>query len=127
MENQENHEGKENRLKYRLAILTGAAGLAVVLIICMLFWGFSRRPAAEESRAPVSSAAVEESVPAQPSRTLGVWEGKLALYLGVNPVPDEVFDVFIATLPEEEQERLRKGIPIANDTELALLLEDYTS
>ena len=122
----ENGEPKDNRIRYRLAILSGAAILSAVLIICLLFWGFSKKPEAEESQPPVSSA-VQESVPAQPSRVLGVWEGKLALYLGVNPVPDEVFDVFITTLPEEEQERLRAGIPITSDTELALLLEDYTS
>ena len=126
MENRDSNENTTaNSVKYRLAILAGAAILAAVLIICMLFWGFSSKPA-DESHPPVSSA-VQESVPAQPSRILGVWEGKLALYLGVNPVPDEVFDVYITTLPEEEQERLHAGIPITNDTELALLLQDYTS
>ncbi len=39
--------------------------------------------------------------------------------------PDQVYDVYISTLPEEE--RLEAGIPAPAKKELASLLEDYTS
>lgn len=44
-----------------------------------------------------------------------------------NSLPDEVFDVYIASFPEEEQTRLRQGIRVTDDIELARYLEDYTS
>lgn len=41
--------------------------------------------------------------------------------------PDQVFDVYVASLPAEEQERLHQGIPVYDDKELQRLLEGYTS
>ena len=41
--------------------------------------------------------------------------------------PDEVFDVYVSTLPPEEQQRISAGIEVADEVELARLLEDYTS
>ena len=115
--------------KYRLAALYSAVFLAVVLIACLCLWGFrqmTEQPG--EASSPASSAVSSEpSIPPTFTHILGQWEGKLALFSREQTVPDEVFDVFIVSLPQEEQDRLREGILIHDETELARYLEDYTS
>ena len=49
------------------------------------------------------------------------------MFLAGSPSPDEVFDVYVSTLPPEEQQRISAGIEVADEVELARLLEDYTS
>ncbi len=58
---------------------------------------------------------------------LGVWEGKLARFDGVNPEPEEIYDVSVASLPKEEQQRLKEGVTWENDEALAMLIDGYTS
>ncbi len=115
----------------RLSALAGAGALSLVAIVCMLFWGFRRKePSPQPSSSPssISAASVPEiSSVAGITRVLSEWQGKLAVFLEGNPTPDEVFDVYIASLPVEEQKRLKAGIRVSNDTELARYLEDYTS
>ena len=115
----------------RLSMLAGAGALSLVAIVCMLFWGFSsREPDPPSSVPPASSPAESFPVVTETQGILRIiteWEGKLAVFLEGNPLPDEVFDVYIATFPEEEQVRLRQGIRVTDDAELARYLEDYTS
>ena len=72
------------------------------------------------------SAPAVSSVAAAAYR-IGEWEGKLAVFLADSPSPDEGFDVYVSTLPPEEQQRISAGIEVADEVELARLLEDYTS
>ena len=58
---------------------------------------------------------------------LGEWEGKLAVFSPNGISPDEVYDVYISTLPEEEQRKLEEGIAVYDEQTLVGLLEDYTS
>ena len=115
----------------RLSMLAGAGTLSLVAIICMLFWGFSSREPAPASSVPPASSSVGSVPPT--SGVQGIphiiteWEGKLAVFVEGNSLPDEVFDVYIASFPEEEQTRLRQGIRVTDDIELARYLEDYTS
>ena len=59
--------------------------------------------------------------------TLGVWEGKLAVYEGGAAFPMKLYEVSVSSLPPEEQQRLQDGISVASAGELQRLLEDYTS
>lgn len=121
----------------RSAVFFGFA--ATILVISgLLLWGSvllrsqdpdpaSAPPANNRPASSTVSDPAEESAAVFVQRLLGVWEGKLALFTEGRDNPDEVYDVYIQTLPEEEQERLRKGIVIQNEEELAGWLEDYTS
>ena len=111
--------------KYRLPVFIGTLAVSVVSIVCMLLWGFTRKPASEpgSSLSPAPSA----STVAVLHRILGQWNGTLAIFVAGGQTPDEVYDVYVSTLPAEEQTRLRDGIPIYSEEELARLLEDYTS
>ncbi len=115
-------------------------GFAVTMLVIsgLLLWGGvllrSRNPdpasAPPANNRPASSLVShpeEESATAFARYRLGVWEGKLALFSEGRESPDEVYDVYIQTLPEAEQNRLQKGIVIQSEEELAGWLEDYTS
>ncbi len=58
---------------------------------------------------------------------LGVWNGQLAVFAPGAPEPCELYDVSVASLPEEEQLRLKSGVIAQSRRELESLLEDYTS
>mgnify|MGYP002531029800 FL=1 len=59
--------------------------------------------------------------------TLGVFDGKLAVFEGDSRFPMKLYDVAIAALPQDEQARLSAGIPVSDAGALERLLEDYTS
>ena len=63
---------------------------------------------------------------APPYATVGQWEGKLAVFTPQSNTPTAVYDVFIASLPPDEQTALRAGIAVQTEAELQGLLEDYT-
>lgn len=58
--------------------------------------------------------------------TIGEWEGRLAVFEGDQTYPRQVFDVYVDALPEELRRQVRAGVPARDDTQLSVLLEDYT-
>lgn len=67
-----------------------------------------------------------ETTHATPYRVLREWNGKLAVFLPESSTPETVYEVWVSTLPEEEQARLHAGVEVAGNEELLSLLEDYT-
>lgn len=104
-------------------------GITVLCAVTgVLLWGsLYFRGNSEPDSPPVAVTPVSTNSTTGIQRYLRAWEGKLALFTGDNPTPDQVYDVYIQTLPPEEQERLNQGITIVSDEELAGWLEDYTS
>ncbi len=68
-----------------------------------------------------------QSTTIRPLYIIGAWEDKLAIFIPPDTSPNQVFDVFLPSLPEEEQQRLYDGIEVFDEQSLASLLEDYTS
>ena len=58
---------------------------------------------------------------------LGCYRGHVALWEEGNPKPLIQYPYPISLLPPADQAALREGIPIADQLELARLLEDYLS
>ena len=58
---------------------------------------------------------------------LGVHDGKIALWRDEETEPMKVFPYSVSLLPDAEQERLRKGIPIESMDDLNKLVEAYLS
>ena len=113
-------------------LLAGGSLLAAAVVTGAVLSDGGEDPAPE--REPLSSSATvtgaESPAPAsEPVETyiVGEWEGRLAVFAEGRQTPDQVYDVYISTLPEEEQKRLEAGIPASDEKELASLLEDYTS
>ncbi len=61
-----------------------------------------------------------------PRYTIGEWEGRLAVFEGKDPQPRQIFEVYVDALPEELRQRVKEGVPARDDTQLSVLLEDYT-
>ncbi len=64
---------------------------------------------------------------APPAYTIGVWEGKLAVFEGTDSYPMQIFDTDVAGLPEEQRTQVELGVRVEKAEELYLVLEDYTS
>lgn len=100
---------------------------AVVAVVTALLLAFSRP---QPQPAPTPTAPTEEIAsvtrPPQPLAYVGQWEGKLAVFRTEGAPPEEVYDLFVASLPAAEQEALAAGIPVYDEVALQQLLEDYT-
>ncbi|MBE6828443.1 MAG: hypothetical protein E7514_07560 [Ruminococcaceae bacterium] len=64
---------------------------------------------------------------ASPLYTLGVYDGRVALYKRNFSMPVEIYDVYLDTLPEADRGLIENGIYAYSDEEAERLIEDYTS
>lgn len=95
-----------------LAVFVSLAIAAVALFVIFRFF----LPARAETPTPYTSRFV-----------IGNWEGQVAVFEGQKDYPMQVFDMPVSALPEDMQKQVQAGIPVEDETELSLLLEDYTS
>ena len=58
---------------------------------------------------------------------LGIYEGKVALWVGDDPQPFKVFPYSASILPENDRQKLEEGIRVESREDLSRLLEDYLS
>lgn len=98
--------------------------LAVVVVSVAVMWGVVQKEPAVSSvpSAKAAKATVDE---AEPFGILGVWDGRLALFRG-DERPDTVYDVWVASLPADEQQRLENGIAAPDRAAFLALLQEYT-
>ena len=94
--------------------LVWALAASVLLAAVILFVVF---------RFMLPGMGVRESIPRY---TIGAWEGQVAVFEGDQAFPRQVFDVYIAALPEEQRRQVLEGVPAETDAQLSVLLEDYT-
>ena len=98
--------------------------------IILLVWGIANvvrltpDPAGSSDPGPVPENSVMSR---EAGWILGIWQGKLAVFPAGAAEPCQIYDVYVASLPPEEQERLSAGLVVPDDPTLASLLEDYTS
>ncbi len=104
------------------AMLLALTAAAVIGLFALTgYFGNSEETLAAESSFP------EQSEESARKMSLGIFDGKLALYIGESPYPNTVYDFMARTLPEEDQKRLSEGIEISSEEELQSLLEDFMS
>lgn len=108
---------KETRAEERRRLMPVL--IACVLLIGVAAWASVLLP--QESERDVLPA--ERTA----QQMLREWNGRLALFKGDATEPAEVYEVTVAALPEEEQQRLREGIAVESEEMLAALLDNYTS
>lgn len=99
--------------------LCGTA-LAITMVSLSMVAGVAttKKPAAP------TTAKAEVTV-AESFGTFGVYEGKLALFCDED-TPKIVYDVWVNTLPPEEQQRLAAGIVVPTRAAFLALLQEYT-
>lgn len=102
-------------------ILTLALAAAGTVAACAAVIGttLTADPSTTLDTTTVTTAAVY--------RTIGEWEGQVAVFAPYSDTPETVYDAVLSSLPAEEQEKLRRGIDVASSTELKQRLEDYLS
>lgn len=98
--------------------------LMPVLIACVLLIGVA---AWVSTLLPGKSDIKSVPTESETRQMLREWNGQIALFQGDSDEPAEVYEVPVAALPLEEQDRLREGIVIENEEMLASLLDNYTS
>lgn len=85
----------------------------------------------EASETPVNfqkSAASSEQIPVScPGWYVGIYQGRIAVFLPGEDRPRQVLETEASSLPQPDQEALASGIPVSTKKELAALLEDYDS
>ena len=62
-----------------------------------------------------------------PAYTIGVWEGKVAVFEGNDAYPMQIFEDTVDGLPAEQRQEVINGIAVYNPDDLYRILEDYTS
>lgn len=103
------------------AVIVTAAALLTAAVIAVFVW-VGKTPVPEDGTAPPDAAT-----PSQPYRIVGVWDGKVAVFLPLADTPETVYDTRVSTLPEEERQKLSAGIAAPDSDMLKRLLEDYLS
>ena len=58
---------------------------------------------------------------------LGCYRNHVALWKTGNPEPIQQYPYPLSVFPPQDQDSLRRGIPIRDKTELAQLMEDFLS
>lgn len=81
---------------------------------------------ARGSRA-ASSITAARSASAAACYTMRAWQGKVAVFYNDESKPEQVLNIFVATLPKSEQQRLASGVRVSTRQELLEMMEDYTS
>ncbi len=77
---------------------------------------------------PEAAAEAGQSQEADyPAYVLKDYYGKIAVFETSKDQPDIVFDVYVSTLPEFDQQALQTGVFAQDMKELNRLIEDYTS
>jgi hypothetical protein len=64
---------------------------------------------------------------AQHMYEMGIWEGKVAVFLPGTNVPMRITEMPVTSLPTADQQALKDRIPVYDAQELASFLEDYGS
>lgn len=106
--------------KMTMFILTSAA---IVSLAVITVFAVNNVPSEEVYAETQVTSAVVTTV----RYTLRDYNGKLALFIGDEDIPSEVYDVMTKSFGEEDREMLRRGIIVDTEEEMRGLVEDYTS
>ena len=68
-----------------------------------------------------------ETTSTSPLYTLSQYDGKLALFKRGYSMPVEIYEVYLSSLPQDEQNKIKSGISAQTDEEILKIIEDYTS
>ena len=111
----------------KLRILMVSFLVMILLILVAIFLSVDQ-PRASEPISSSSASSLESSASATHSAyTIGVFDGKVAVFTGNSSTPTEIYDVYLQNLPLVDQEELARGIPIDDPQMLKIKIEDYIS
>lgn len=106
-------------------VLLTCAAIAAVVISVTFFLTVPQAWLGEEPATQSKEELPKENVNYE--YELKAYDGKLAVYFYGEKQPQRVFEVYIQTLPQWDQEQLETGVPVKNYEELLKRIEDYSS
>ena len=90
-----------------------------------------QEPPRQEGQTSPPQLQEEPQQPSQqetsPLYEMGIWEGKVAVFLPGTDLPMRVTEMPVTSLPNADQQALKDRIPVFDAQELASFLEDYGS
>ena len=101
-------------------LLKGIATASVLLLAVFVATAFSLGAKYEKVTPP-------ETTSTSPLYTLSQYDGKLALFKRGYSMPVEIYEVYLSSLPQSEQSKIKSGISAQTDEEILKIIEDYTS
>ena len=111
----------------RIWIAASACGLAVALLFVAGFVKTQQEqpaaaivPLTSESTAPIANAENENT-----SYIVKEYGGQVCIFEEGESLPRRNTGIYTATLPNQDQARLKDGISVSTQEELSSLLEDY--
>lgn len=102
-------------------LLKGIATASVLLLAVFVATAFSLGAKYEKATPP------PETTSPSPLYTLSQYDGKLALFKRGYSMPVEIYEVYLSSLPQDEQSKIKSGISAQTDEEILKIIEDYTS
>ncbi|MBQ4577899.1 MAG: hypothetical protein IJA84_02450 [Clostridia bacterium] len=115
----------------RRVLLAVAVAAAVVSIIQVVRLAPVPAPPQQEENALLPALEPQPVQLTEPTRqqgwTVGVWQGRVAVFEGASADPIRVMETPVEALPETDRLALERGIPVDDPVVLAGLLEDYGS
>lgn len=100
--------------------------LLFVLVLSIIAFGvlyFITKPYSVQSE----TTTVSDTSTTQVNYKISVYDGRIAVFDTSTNSPIEVFDVYLSSLPQSEQNQIRSGIYTDSSVKLQELIEDYTS
>lgn len=101
--------------------IKGIVAASVLLLTVFAVAAFSLGAKYEKATPP------PETTSPSPLYTLSQYDGKLALFKRGYSMPIEIYEVYLSSLPQDEQSKIKSGISAQTDEEILKIIEDYTS
>jgi len=103
-----------------------AAGVALA-VVPRVDAAASPRLLAEPESQPAPASSSQDAADPEAGYLLGEYNGRVSVLSPDTREPEMIFDIFLRTLPDADQELLRQGIRVSTYAELTRLIEDYIS
>ena len=81
----------------------------------------------QPAQTPATPQTAPEPEPEKHMYEMGIWEGKVAVFLPDTDVPMRITEMPVTSLPQADQQALRERIPVYDAEALASYLEDFGS
>ena len=115
-------------LKQNLLITCAALTVFTIFTAFLLTApGLSAPTPAEQTGEPLPDLPQSDDPPSSVQYYLREYQGRLAVFLPEQSVPEKVFDVYLSTLPPYDRGQLQLGVPISDFEEMVQRIEDYIS
>lgn len=101
--------------------IKGIVAASVLLLTVFAVAAFSLGAKYENTTPP------PETTSTSPLYTLSQYDGKLALFKRGYSMPVEIYEVYLSSLPQDEQSKIKSGISAQTDEEILKIIEDCTS